>query len=134
MPWPDLPAVGVAGKLQGNAFIRGNGKIRRAMREQDAGAASIQVRALQQRFEKSRIVCRSIVDTHDLQPIDFHLFVVQNADTGALHRIHELCAVIEFFEIASALDPQFEPILETIIENTGHHPPDWLALLVKAGL
>jgi hypothetical protein len=36
--------------------------------------------------------------------------------------------------IASALDPRFEPVLETVIRNTGHRPPDWLSLLVKAGL
>ena len=36
--------------------------------------------------------------------------------------------------IASALDSKYEPVLETTIRHAGHHPPAWLALLVKAGL
>jgi hypothetical protein len=38
------------------------------------------------------------------------------------------------YQIASALDPRYEPVLETVIRNTGSHPENWLTLLVKAGL
>jgi hypothetical protein len=41
---------------------------------------------------------------------------------------------VYLLEIASASDSRYEPVLETTIRNSGHHPPAWLALLVKAGL
>jgi hypothetical protein len=41
---------------------------------------------------------------------------------------------IYLLKIASALDPKYGPALETVLQNTGNHPPAWLALLVKAGL
>ena len=71
------------------------------MRQQDAGAASIQSSALQQRFEKFRIFRLSIVNSDDLQSVDFHLFIIQDADAGSFRRLKEFCAVIEFFVIAA---------------------------------
>jgi hypothetical protein len=70
------------------------------MRQQDAGAISIQFGTLQRRAEKRWVVQFRVMDTDKLQSIDFHFFIVQNPNPGALHGIDILGAVGEFFMIA----------------------------------
>jgi hypothetical protein len=68
----------MAGQLQGHAFLLGNREVHRLMRQQNAGAISIQSGTLQQHAEKRRSVQFRVMHADDLQSIDFHFFVVQN--------------------------------------------------------
>ena len=77
----------MAGQLQGHAFLLGNREVQRLMRQQNAGAISIQFGSLQQRAEKLRVMYSCVMHADELQSIDFHLFVIQNPDPGALHGI-----------------------------------------------
>ena len=54
------------------------------MREQDAGAAPIQFRPLQQRPILERIAGFAVIHANDLQSVNVHFLVVQNAEAGAL--------------------------------------------------
>ena len=90
----------MAGQLQGHAFLLGNREVQRLMRQQNAGPISIQSGTLQQCAEERRSVQFRVMHADDLQSIDFHFFVVQNPDPGALHGIEILGAVGEFLMIA----------------------------------
>ena len=50
------------------------------MRQQNAGAISIQFGTLQQRTEKLRVMYSCVIHADELQSVDFHLFVIQNPD------------------------------------------------------
>src|ERR1035441_8629089 len=70
------------------------------MRQQNAGAISIQFGTLQQRAEKLRVMYSCVMHADELQSIDFHLFVIQNPDAGARHGIEIAGAAGEFLMIA----------------------------------
>ncbi len=99
-PRPDLALMRVAGELEGDAGLLGDGEVHGAVGEEDAGVMGVQVSLAEDGAQFGGVAGFGIVHADDLKAVEDHFFVVQDAKSHVLRRVQVHGPLLEFVVIS----------------------------------